>query len=347
MSAALWVTTSGLPGQVLSEAIPPACRRRVDGPSTVQIAGEEALVETPARPAGGATVFIPSFAVHSALPFSGRLELCVRVEGAWSPWVAGVGLGPEAFAPSPPAESLDVDVDVFRARVPVEAVRLRLRLRALEPAAVLAAPWMLALSASPPAVSSAEQERPPAISTRTPMGGAERRVRLQVPARSQMEAEAAIAPRICSPTCVAMVLDFWRRPARLDALAAEIFHPGVDLYGVWPAAIVAAGRRGLAGYLLRFPDWAAAEWCLARGLPIIASVRYGAGELTDAAVAETPGHLIVLTGWDGDDVLVNDPAAPTAAAVGRRYRRDELVRVWLERNGVGYVLFPPTADTDA
>jgi hypothetical protein len=71
----------------------------------------------------------------------------------------------------------------------------------------------------------------------------------------------------------------------------------------------------------------------------VASVRYGAGELTGAAAPETPGHLLVLTGWDGEDVLVNDPAAPTPASVGRRYRRDELERVWLERTGVGYVIF--------
>jgi len=334
MSGALWVAMSGLPVQILNEAIPPTCRRTVDGPAVVQIAGEQAVVETPAWPVAGATSFVPSFAVQSVLPFSGRLELSVCVDGAWSTWVAGVGLGPAAFEPLPPAEPVDVDVDVFRARAPVEAARLRLRLQAVEPAALLAAPWMLALSASVPATTATTRVTPAA--GRPP-------VRLAVPARSQMEAAAAIAPRICSPTCVAMVLDFWRRPAPLDVLAAEIFHPGTDLYGVWPAAIMAAGRRGLAGYLLRFPDWAAAQWCLARGLPIIASVRYSAGELTGAAVVETPGHLIVLTGWDDDDVLVNDPAAPTAAAVSRRYRRAELIHVWLERNAVGYVLFPAEA----
>jgi hypothetical protein len=124
-------------------------------------------------------------------------------------------------------------------------------------------------------------------------------------------------------------------------VAADVFHRATDRYGVWPAAIRAAAARGVAGYLLRFPDWSAAAWCLARGIPIIASIRYAAGELTGAAVEATTGHLVVLTGYENGVVLVNDPAAPTGDTVPRRYRRDEVTRAWLERAGVGYVLFDP------
>jgi hypothetical protein len=169
---------------------------------------------------------------------------------------------------------------------------------------------------------------------------AEDAARLEVPTLSQHDAAPEIASRICSPTCVAMVLSYWGRRASLAALAAEIFHPGVDLYGVWPAAVRAAGRHGVAGYLLRFPAWTAAAWCLRQRLPVIASIRYRAGELPGAAIAETAGHLVVLTGCSGDDVLVNDPAAP-APSVARRYPLEDLARAWLERSGVGYVLFPP------
>jgi hypothetical protein len=331
MTTGLWVTASALPPAVLTDAIPPACRRRVDAsaPPTVRPDGAEVLVQGPEWPVDGATYFVPSFAALTARSFSVRFELSVRLGGAWSPFAAGVGLGAPAFAPPSPIDGLDVDIDVFRTSTPAEAARLRLRLRADEAPALLEARWMLGLSAS----DGASSPSPPPPAT----GSA---LRLEVPPRSQMDADRAIAGRICSPTCVAMVLDYWRRPPALPTLAAEMFHAGVDLYGVWPAAIVAAGRRGLAGYLLRFPDWAAATWCLERGLPIVASVRYAAGELTGAAVAATPGHLVVLTGWAGEDVLVNDPGAPSTASVARRYRLDEFARAWLGRASLGYVIFP-------
>jgi Peptidase_C39 like family len=76
---------------------------------------------------------------------------------------------------------------------------------------------------------------------------------------------------------------------------------------------------------------------------VIASVRYDAGELSGAAIAQTSGHLLVLTGYADGEVFVNDPAAPRAGEVARRYRLDELRRVWLARSGVGYVLFAPTS----
>jgi peptidase C39-like protein len=331
--AGLWAALSGLPADAVAAAIPPACRRALDAASA-WVEGGEAIVETPAWSTPGARHFVPAFSALTEAPFSVRLELSARVDGAWSAWVGSVGLGPAAFVPLPDAPTLAVDVDVFRVPAPVEAVRLRARLRAPSPAAVLAAPWLLSLSASTGAAPGAAGS---ARATAPPRG----RARLAVPALSQMQCEPALAPRICSPTCVAMVLAFWGRPVDAAALAAEMFHPGSDLYGVWPAAVLAAGRHGIAGYLLRFPDWPAAAWCLERGVPIVASIRYAAGELTGAAVRETPGHLVVLTGLDGDDVLVNDPAAPTLATVARRYRVDELNTVWLERTGVGYVLFPP------
>jgi len=256
----------------------------------------------------------------------------VQRAGRWSAWVAGATIGEARFVPlGARAEGLAAEIDEFVAEPTASAVRVRLRVRG-DGRHAFAAPWLVSLSAWDGSLSAPSGARSASAT------------RLAVPALSQMEADAVIRMRICSPASVAMVLAYWGERVEVASLAREIFHPALDRYGVWPAAISAAGRHGVAGYLLRFPDWASAAWCLERGLPVIASVTYGAGELVGAAMPETSGHLLVLTGYEGDEVLVNDPAGPTAASVARRYRLDQLCRVWLERAGVGYVLVrPPTS----
>jgi hypothetical protein len=321
----LFLAAAGLDAFVLERAVPPACLRGIDPALIAVREGADTLVMlptwTPRRPAAH---LLPSFAPLSDAPMAFRFELSAHADGEWSAWVASATIGAAEFAPLPSAVApLTCDVDVFRAAPAVHAVRLRVRVRAGE-----SARWLVALSAADDAPADLRVAvGPPA--------------RLDVPALSQIEADAALGARICSPTSVAMVLGYWRRAVTPSALAAEVFHPALDIYGVWPAAIRAAAARGLAGYLLRFPDWATARWCLEHSIPIVASVRYAAGELSGAAIAATAGHLLVLVGMDGDTVLVNDPAAPTAAAVPRRYPAEEFGRVWLARGGVGYVLFDP------
>jgi len=322
----LFLATGGLDPLALERAVPPTCLRGIDPAPIVARDGADTLLMLPIWTARRPSVhLLPSFAPLTDAPLAFRFEISAHADGEWSPWAASVTIGAAEFAPLPStAAPLTCDVDVFRATPAVDAVRLRVRIRAAETAR-----WMVSLSAADDAP----------VDLRV---GAGAPARLDVPALSQMEADVTLGARICSPTSAAMVLGYWGRPVPEVALAAEIFHPTLDIYGVWPAAVRAVAARGIAGYLLRFPDWATARWCLERGIPVVASVRYAAGELTGAAIAATPGHLLVLTGIDGDGVLVNDPAAPTAASVRRRYRADEFGRVWLARGGVGYVLFDPT-----
>jgi hypothetical protein len=325
----LFTGISGLDADVVTGAVPPTCRRPPSSPRVTAVGDSELLLEFPEwRPRVSARHLVPSLSVLTERRYSVRFELSTCSAASWSPWVATATLGPGRFPVLPAmTDGLACEVDVYTA-ASAEQVKLRIRVGATDPHAVLAAPWIATLSAS---------DRGPLA----PAGTDGTASLLLVPARSQRDAPPELAPRICSPTSVGMVLEYWGRPAATPSLAAEIFHPATDSYGVWPAAIQAAGRRGVAGYLLRFPDWPTAAWCLERALPIIASIRYEAGELTDAAIVETSGHLVVITGWRGEDVFVNDPAGPTAASVPRRYRLDEFQRAWLERTGVGFVLFRP------
>jgi hypothetical protein len=326
MSTDLFLTASHLDAATLARVVPPSClvgieaagARRRDGDDTVLDCGPWA----PRRPA---VHLLPAFSPLAPEPPAFRFEVSARVDGTWSPWVATVTLGHADFQPLPSAAGpLTAEIDELTTRRPLEAVRLRVRSRGPWPEA-----WLASLSAAPEA--RVDFGAPPGAGTA-----------VRVPALSQVAEDPAIALRICSPTSVAMVLRYWGRPATAAAVAAEVFHADTDRYGIWPAAIRAAAAQGVAGYLLRFPDWTAAAWCLSRRIPIIASIKYTAGELGGAPVEATTGHLIVLTGYEDGVVLANDPAAPTADAVPRRYRRDELTRAWLERRGIGYVLFDPT-----
>ncbi|HEY3066961.1 MAG TPA: C39 family peptidase [Methylomirabilota bacterium] len=325
----LFVVASGLEPASVMAAVPPSCRREIDAPPPGTADGRDIVLAFPEwRPRRPALHLLPSFSMLTPAPPAFRFEVAIETAGGWSPWVATETIGEASFSPLPGAvDGLRCDVDVFAAARPAERVRLRLRLPVPAAATVTGAPWLVTLSAA------GEHQRDDGAR----IGSA----RIQVPGLSQMEAPDAIRARICSPTCLTMVARYWGVAADVDAVASAVFHPRLDMYGVWPAAIRAAGALGIGGYLLRVPDWATAAWCLDHGLPLIVSVRYTSGELTGAAIAKTDGHLLVVTGYEGDTVIVNDPAAGTRREVERRYRLDELRRVWLERTGVAYILFRP------
>jgi hypothetical protein len=322
----LFALTRGLDPALVELAVPPACRTGVTIRERPERRADEIVIESPEwQPRRPARHFVPAFSLIAGVRCAFRFELAIATDAGWTPWVASAPIGDGEFDATSRCDDVRCDIDVY-STAPAHAARLRVRVRGEAPPAVLEAPWLVTLSACDASAVA--------------LGGAHvGRAHIAVPARSQMVEPEAVRRRICSPTSVAMVLERWGRRLETLALAEEIFHAATDRYGVWPAAIGAAARHGVAGYLLRFPDWRAAAWCLDAGLPIVASVNYRQGELAGAAMDETDGHLLVLTGYDGDAVLVNDPAAPTHEDVRRRLHRGDLERVWLERTGVGYVLF--------
>ncbi len=163
--------------------------------------------------------------------------------------------------------------------------------------------------------------------------------RLPVPALTQLALPAAIAQRVCCPTSLAMVAAWHGKTLQLPMLCADCLHQASELYGVWPMAIYSAGEHGLLGSLELFSSLDEAAPLLQQGLPLIASVRFGAGDLPGAPLPATNGHLLVLTGLDADLAYVNDPAAP-ANSVSRAYPRDAFAQAWLGQRGLGILLVP-------
>jgi uncharacterized protein YvpB len=160
---------------------------------------------------------------------------------------------------------------------------------------------------------------------------------LAVPRESQMQFAESIRRRICSPTSIAMVLGYFGLASSVEEIAEASYHTGHDMYGIWPQAIWAMSRPGMCGYVCRIRGYRDVSEFLSKGIPLIASINYKQGELTNAAIDQTPGHLVVITGIDDNFVYVNDPAAMSEEDVSRAYDLVEFGKAWLLKKGVAYV----------
>ena len=182
--------------------------------------------------------------------------------------------------------------------------------------------------------------RPTEIKVRPPEGLPTTLANKSLPSISQMLQNPRIGSRACSPVATAMVMSAHRKGVVTEQVIAECHDPVTGMYGLWPLAVSAAANAGLIGAVELFDSWTPALECLAAGLPLVASIRYAAGELPGAAMNATGGHLVVVTGVDGDEVLINDPAAPNHGTVSRRCPLDAFSRAWFRHRGAVYILCP-------
>ena len=219
------------------------------------------------------------------------------------------------------ATGLDARIDYFETSLPVPNARLRLLVDAVEPPG----DYLVAAGVRPVHMPTAAA--PPAD---TPV--------LDIPATSQAAAaQEEIRPRICSPTCVSMAMNYLGVEHTFDELVTAAHHRATDLYGVWPQNIWAASRWGVLGAIETTTDWGVVERAVAGGHPVAASIAFEQGELRGSAIASSVGHLVIVRGIQNNRVVVNDPAATEAADVPRHYDADEFREAWLAARGVCYV----------
>jgi hypothetical protein len=160
------------------------------------------------------------------------------------------------------------------------------------------------------------------------------------PRRSQMLENPRIASRICSAVSTAMVLALHRSSIDYQQVIAACHDPATGMYGIWPLAVRAASRLGCIGAVELLSDWTPVIASLERGLPLVASIRYGSGELPGSPQPSTGGHLVVVHGIRAGEVLANDPAAPDHGSVLRTYPLDAFSRAWFRYRGAAYILAP-------
>lgn len=284
--------------------------------------------------------------VPAGTGFRVALRVGRRFDGFWSPWLV-VGEGGTARSPAKSVTSFDagqIDVDYFRSAerydraayrvfavgeadaARAKSVRIRGMALCASDSTGLPDSWTPAATPPPSAPSSAWMRR------------------LPVPFRSQKTERPDLAGRICSPTSLAMVLEYYGIHRTTQEVADACYDPVHQIYGNWPRNIQAAYELGVHSFLTQFTSWSEVEQHIAASRPIIASIRFERDEaIPNAPYARTDGHLIVLCGFDGaGGVYVNDPAVPEASRGMLTYQRRDLERVWFTNTGgIAYVLFPP------
>ncbi|MEH3032606.1 MAG: C39 family peptidase [Aeromicrobium erythreum] len=159
----------------------------------------------------------------------------------------------------------------------------------------------------------------------------------------------------CSPTSTAMVLSYFGTgPTKANYAWASGPDPMVDHAarfsydhryrgtGNWPFTTGYAGHYGNDAFVTRLWNLRDAEKFIKAGIPLVASVAFGRGELSGSPISSTPGHLMVVVGFTKSGaVVVNDPAAASNGSVRRTYSRAQFERAWLKGSGgVVYVIHP-------
>ena len=282
----------------------------------------------------------PKLSFHEALPswnvdlddgmgFVVEVQVAPAGQGDGSPWMRigsfGSAIPVERQEDGWPEGSVETDI----LRCAARQGRCQLRLRAFGREGRVAVRRMNVCLTDRSTASLAVQASVPSIS------------RIPVPFRSQQVEEESVRSRICSPTSVAMLLEFRGVNRPTIEVARRLFDPAHDTYGNWSRAVQGAYTFGVPGLVARFSSWSEVEPLLRRGQPLVVSIGVRGGELTGAPYRSTAGHLLVLVGLDGEaGVLVNDPAFSSAAEGVRVYSRDQLEVAWLRRGGTAYILLP-------
>jgi len=153
----------------------------------------------------------------------------------------------------------------------------------------------------------------------------------------------------CSPTSTSMVLGYYDAlPSAKDYRWVPDGHvdPWVDFAarmtydtdysgtGNWPFNTAYAATRTDHAFVTRLRSLREAGLFIEAGIPLVASISFGSGDLDGSPISGTNGHLLVIVGFtDSGDVIVNDPAATKRKGVRRTYDRGQFEDVWLPTSG--------------
>lgn len=164
-----------------------------------------------------------------------------------------------------------------------------------------------------------------------------------VPVFSQFELNHPRNDGLCSPTSCSMLSSYFLRSLVDPIIFAEkSYDYGLEKYGSWPFNMAHAFEccKGAFWFaVVRLHSFSHLCRYLKRGIPVAVSVR---GPLVGSFSAYANGHLLVVTGYDGQskEVICNDPAAKSKTEVIKRYALQDFLRSWERSRRLAYVAEP-------
>lgn len=172
---------------------------------------------------------------------------------------------------------------------------------------------------------------------------------LDVPKLSQMIRDPAIADSICSPTSMAMVLNYYGTVLQPEQVAWGVYDYNYEDFGNWPFNTAYVSSLGYRAYV----DYSTIDGLkreIAKGHPAVVAVAYKNSAnvnedlpvIDGAPINSTYGHLIVVCGFtqeNGTDyIIINDPAAANNEGVRVKYRLDQFQNAWAESGNIAYII---------
>ena len=258
------------------------------------------------------------------------MEVRVRGERGWSPWFElGRAEGEAFYSPGRQEnETGAVDVDTLKLKEKASAFRYRFAFKAGRRSVRLRLVSVTVSDDSAPLPAAFEEG--PWVRE------------LKAPPRSQTEEQEKYRHDICSPTSLAMALDYWGIRRKTVDVAERARDRATGLFGVWPANAGAAGCLGLEAYVARLNSLKELQEEIAAARPVVASLTFAAGELSGSPISATKGHLVLVVGFTREgNVIALDPAAENRSGARRVYVRGEFHRAWrVNKRGLCYLMSP-------
>lgn len=143
--------------------------------------------------------------------------------------------------------------------------------------------------------------------------------------------------RVCSPAVITAALNYFGKKVSLNAVKKGVYDNAAKIYGNWLFNTAYAADKKLFSHAVYLNNFEEVFKLLKNNFLVCASIAFNEGELGGAPLKSTPGHLVLIRGFDKDGrALVMDPAARRTA---RTYDAKEFARAWLKnKNGIAYII---------